>query len=95
LFDVTAKVVRTPPVPIEAYVVGETLHVGVIAAVVPLSHVPVAVYVDVLLSFTDDEPLTAMLVSVAGGGVTTGTTQEYAGESADSSPVFRTAFAVK
>ena len=30
-----------------------------------------------------------------GGGVTTGTTHEYAGESTDSSPVFRTAFAVK
>ena len=31
-----------------------SLHVGVIAAVVPLSHVPVAVYVPVPPSFTDD-----------------------------------------
>ena len=42
-----------------------TLHVGLTAAVVPLSHVPVAVYVPVPPSFTDDGPLTAMLVSVA------------------------------
>jgi hypothetical protein len=42
-----------------------SLHVGVIAAVVPLSHVPVAVYVPVPPSFTDDAPLIAILVSVA------------------------------
>ena len=55
---------RTPPELIVAY--DEfTLHVGVIAAVVPLSHVAVAVYVPVPPSFTDDGPLTAMLVSVA------------------------------
>ena len=42
-----------------------TLHVGVIAVVVPLSHVPVAVYDPVLPSFTDDGPLTAMLFSTA------------------------------
>jgi hypothetical protein len=42
-----------------------TLHVGVTAAAVPLSHVPVAVYVPVVPSFTDDGPLTAMLLSTA------------------------------
>ena len=71
------------------------LHVGVTAVVVPSLQVAVAVYVPVPPSFTDDGPLTATLESVAGGGVTTGTTQDNAGESADSSPVFRTAFAVK
>jgi len=63
-FDVTAAAVRTPPELIEAYEV-LTLHAGVIAAVVPLSHVPVAVYVPVAPSFTDDAPLIAILVSVA------------------------------
>ena len=71
-----------------------SLHVGVIAAVVPLSHVPVAVYVPLAPSFTDDGPLTVTLVRT-GGGTTIGTTHGNAGESADSSPVFRTAFAVK
>ena len=37
-----------------------------IAAVVPLSHVPVAVYVPVAPSFTDDGPLTVTPVSTAG-----------------------------
>jgi glycerol-3-phosphate acyltransferase PlsY len=41
-FDVAVAAVRTPPVPIVAYE-ELTLHVGLIAAVVPLSHVPVAV----------------------------------------------------
>ena len=59
------------------------------------SHVAVVVYVAVAPSFTDDAPLTATPVSVTTGGVTIGTTQESAGESADSSPVFRTSFAVK
>ena len=49
-----------------------SLHVGLIAAVVPLSHVPVAVYVPVPPSFTDDGPLTAMLTNVAVGGVAMG-----------------------
>jgi hypothetical protein len=61
---VTVAAVRTPPELIEAYEV-LTLHVGVTAAVVPLSHVPVAVYVPVAPSFTDAGPLTAMLVSTA------------------------------
>jgi hypothetical protein len=56
--------VRTPPEVIVVYV-EFSLHVGLIAAVVPLSHVPVAVYVPVAPSFTDDAPLIAMLVSVA------------------------------
>ena len=62
--------------------------------VVPSSHVAVAVYVPVPPSFTDVGPPTAMLESTA-GTLTTGTVQENAGESADSSPVFSTAFAVK
>ena len=64
-FDVTAEAVRTPPEVIVAYV-EFSLHVGLIAAVVPLSHVPVAVYVPVAPSFTDDGPLTVTLVSTAG-----------------------------
>ena len=64
-FDVTADAVSTPPALIVAY--DEfSLHVGVIAAVVPLSHVPVAVYVPVAPSFTDDGPLTVTAVSTAG-----------------------------
>jgi len=97
-FDVTAEAVRAPAALIVAFDV-LTLHVGLTTAVVPSFHVPVAVYVAVPHSFNDDGPITATLASVAvgggGGGVTTGTTQEYAGESDDSSPVFRTAFAVK
>ena len=42
-----------------------TLHVGLIAAVVPLSHVPSPCTSRSPPSFTDDGPLTAMLVSVA------------------------------
>ena len=42
-----------------------TLHVGLIAAVVPLSHVPVAVYVPVPPSFTVDGPFTVTPVSTA------------------------------
>jgi hypothetical protein len=63
-FAVTIAAVRSPPEPIEAYEV-LTLHVGLIAAVVPLSHVPVAVYDPVPPSFTDDGPLTVTPVSTA------------------------------
>ena len=63
-FAVTVGAVRTPPVLIVAYR-GAALHVGLTAVVVPLFHVAVAVYVPVPPSFTDDGPLTAMLVSVA------------------------------
>jgi len=93
-FDVTADAVSTPPEPIVAY--DEfSLHAGLTAAVVPLSHVPVAVYVPVPPSFTDEGPLTVTEVSTGGGGAPAGTTHGNAGESDDSSPVSRTAFAVK
>jgi len=65
-FDVTADAVRTPPELIEAYVVGDTLQAGVTDVFVPSLQVAVAVYVPVPPSFTDDGPLTAMLLSVAG-----------------------------
>ena len=42
-----------------------SLHVGLIAVVVPSLHVPVAVNVPVPPSFTDVGPLTAMLLKVA------------------------------
>jgi hypothetical protein len=71
------------------------LQAGVTEVVVVSLQVAVAVYVAVPPSFTDVAPLIAMLVRVTTGGVTTGTTHAYAGESGDSSPVFRTAFAVK
>jgi hypothetical protein len=71
------------------------LQVGVTEVVVVSLQVAVAVYVPVPPSFTDDAPLIAMLLSVTTGGVTIGTTHGNAGESADSSPVFITAFAVK
>jgi len=67
-FPVTAEAVSKPPLLI-VVAVEFSLHVGVIARVVPLSHVPVAVYVAVaVLSFTDVGPLTAMLINVADGG---------------------------
>ena len=91
----TASVVSTPPVLIVAYV-EFSLHVGVTDDVVPSLQVAVAVYVPVPPSFTDDGPLTAMLLNVAAaGGATVGTIHANAGESADASPVFRTAFVVK
>jgi hypothetical protein len=68
-FPVTAEAVRTPPEVIVAKV-EFSLHVGAIAAVVPLSHVPVAVNVPVPPSFTDDGPLTAMLASDAAAALT-------------------------
>ena len=49
--------VSTPLALIEAYVVGDTLHVGVIDVVVESLHVAVAVYVPVPPSFTDVGPL--------------------------------------
>ena len=69
-FDVTGEAVSNPPELIEAYEV-LTLHVGLIAAVVPLSHVPVAVYVPVPPSFTDDGPLTEMLVRTGTSAIVT------------------------
>ena len=73
-FDVTAEAVRTPPALIVAKL-EFSLQVGLIAAVVPLSHVPVAVYVPVKPSFTDDGPLliamlepTGTLVELEAGG---------------------------
>jgi hypothetical protein len=43
-------------VPIEAYVDGDTLHVGVTDVVDPSLQAAVAVYVPLLLSLTDDGP---------------------------------------
>jgi len=92
--DVTADAVSRPLALIVAYDV-VTLHVGMSAVVAPSSHVPVAAYVPAPPSSIDVGPLTVTLVRTAGGGVTAGTIQGYAGEYADSSPVLRTAFAVK
>ena len=91
-FAVTDGAVNSPAALI---VPRDALQVGVTDVVELSLQVAVAVYVPVPPSFTDDAPLIAILVSVTTGGAMTGTTQEYAGESADSSPVLRTAFAVK
>jgi len=95
-FEVTAVVVSTPPVLIEAYA-EFSLQVGVTVVVDPSLQVAVAVYDPLLLSFTDAGPAIAMLDKVAGpgGGETTGTYQEYAEASVDLSPVFSTASPVK
>jgi hypothetical protein len=62
----TAKVVSTPDAPIDAYVVGETLQVGVTVEVLPSLHEAVAAYVPELLSFTDAGPEIDSPVSVGG-----------------------------
>ena len=74
-----------------------SLQVGVTAVVLPSLHVAVAVYVPLLLSFTDDGPEIDRPVSVGGpgGGDTVGTVQEYAEAREDFSPVFSTASPVK
>ena len=61
-FAVTDGAVNSPAALIVPRV---ALHVGVTDVVVPSLQVAVAVYVPVPPSFTDDGPLTAMLVSVA------------------------------
>jgi hypothetical protein len=66
-FPVTAEAVSKPPLSIVAKL-EFSLHAGVIALVVPLSHVPVAENVPVPPSSTVAGPLTAMLISVADGG---------------------------
>ena len=91
-FAVTDGAVNSPAALI---VPRDVLQVGATDVVELSLHVAVAVYVPVLPSFIDDAPLTAMLVSVTTGGVMTGTTHAKAGESPDTSPVFRTAFIVK
>jgi hypothetical protein len=64
-FDVTVEVVSKPSEVIVAY--DEfSLQVGLIAVVVPLSHVPVAVNAPVAPSFIDNGPITVMLASPAG-----------------------------
>jgi len=73
-------------VPIEAYVVGDTPHVGVTDVVDPSLQAAVAAYVPLPLSFTDDGPETDSEDSV-GLVVTMGTVHEYAGDSPDFSPV--------
>jgi len=83
-----------PPELIVAYEV-LTLHVGVTEEVVLSLQVAVAVYVPVPPSFTDDGPLTDMLLSVAWDGVAEGTTHAYPGESAEISLELKTVFTVK
>ena len=60
---VTKEAVRTP-VPLIVAGPEATLQVGLIATVVPLSHVPVAVYVDVAPSFTDAAPMIVMPLKI-------------------------------
>jgi len=73
---------------------GDTLHTAATVVVVLSLHKAVAVYVAVPPSFTDEGPLTVTPVST-GGPPDAGTSQAYAGASADSSPVLRTVFTVK
>ena len=54
----------------DTYVVGETLQVGVTAVVVLSLHVAVAVYVALLISFTEEGPEIDRPVSDAGSIVT-------------------------
>jgi hypothetical protein len=85
-----------PPVLIEAYVPGVTLQIGVTVVVLLSLHLAAAVYVALFLSFTDDGPEIERTERVgAGGGVTVGTVQEYAGARPDFSPVLSTVSTVK
>jgi hypothetical protein len=65
----TAKVVSTPDVPIDAKVVGETLHTGVTEEVVLSLQVAVAAYVSLPVSGTVEGP--AMERPVKTGGTST------------------------